>query len=177
MEDAGFFFRDALKSNLEDRYTDAIAGYSKAIESDPSYIDAYIRRGVLSYKILKKYSECVADFDKAIELNPGYAVAYLHRGIVKCHLLKFDEALPDLDRAIELDPNDERAYLNRGKNKYVLKFDKEDVCADLEKAVKLGSTQAADMMRLFYGAGRDSIDATRERITDGIKKKAETLKR
>ena len=169
MNNAEFYYRAGLENNLLNHYTKAAQDYSKAIEIDPFYLDAYLKRGTLYYKLLKKYEDALRDFNRAVEIEPGSAAASLHRGIVKCHLLQFEEALPDFDRAIQLDPNDERAFFNRGKVKYVLKYEKEEVCRDLERAIKLGSSQAAELKELFYGKNQASI---REAITQGIKKKA-----
>jgi tetratricopeptide (TPR) repeat protein len=171
--DAEFYYQRGLENNRLNRCVEAVDDYSMAIELDPSHLNAYIRRGTLRYKILKRYEEALTDFDRVVELDPGYALAYLHRGIVKCHLLKFHDALPDFDKAIELDPNDERAYFNRGKNKYLLKYEEDEVRADLEKAIRLGAPQAADMLKLFYGQNQDLM---REDIETRVKNKASQLK-
>jgi len=167
------YYFSGLQKNLSGQYPEAVADYTKAIGIDSSHIDAYLKRGVLRYKILKQYEESLSDFNKAIELNPHCSAAYLHRGIVKCHLLRFSEALPDLDRAVELDPNDERAFLNRGKLKYMLKHDKSAVCTDLEKAILLHSPQAADMIKLFYGEGMESMQ---EYLNTTVKEKLKNKK-
>lgn len=164
MKNADYYFQMGLRNNIEN-YSAAMADYSQALALDPSHLESYLKRGTLRYKVLKQYQEALTDFDKVIELKPDCALAYLHRGIVKCHLLKFDLALPDFDKAEELDPNDERVYYNRGKNKYMLKYDEKEVRQDLEKAIKFGSTAAADMLTLYYGQGRDSI---REKMEEGM---------
>ena len=169
IKDAKFYYERGLENNRRDHYVDAVNDYTRAIRLNPSYADAYIKRGMLCYKILKRYEEALSDFDRAVELNPECAAAYLHRGVVKCHLLKFPEALIDFDRAIELDPNDERAYLNRGKNKYMLKYKEEEVLSDLEKALRLGAPQAADMFTLFYGENQNLM---RENIENKVKDKS-----
>ncbi|MCP5047942.1 MAG: tetratricopeptide repeat protein [bacterium] len=161
MENPEYYYKKGLGRGLQDD-TGAVEDYSKAIDLNPSYIDAYIRRGMLYYKLLKKYEEALADLDQAVKLAPHRADALLERGIVNCHLLKFDDALKDLTGVIQLNPYDEKAYLNRGKVKYVLKYDKKEVCKDLEMAIRLGAPHAADMIKIFYGqeqaATRDSID-------------------
>jgi tetratricopeptide (TPR) repeat protein len=86
--------------------------------------------------------------------------------------LNFREALPDFDKAIELDPNDERSYFNRGKNKYMLKYEKNEVLEDLERAVRLGSPAAADMINLFYGQDQSLV---RDAVTKGVEEKARDL--
>ena len=168
-EKANDWFQRGLKNNVLGLYPEAAADYSKAIEIDPSFADAYLKRGVLRYKLLKKYEESFGDFNKVVELDPACSAGYLYRGIVKCHLLQFSDALPDFDRAIELDPNEERAYLNRGKSKYMLKYDKEEVCADLKRAVRLHSTTAADLINLFYG---DNKEPVQEAIISAVEEKA-----
>jgi tetratricopeptide (TPR) repeat protein len=161
-KDAALYYQNALELQLEDGLR-AMEEYTRAIELEPAFADAYVRRGTLRYKILKQYEDALSDFDEAVRLGPPVAIAYLHRAIVKCHLLKFDDALPDYNRSLELDPYDERAYFNRGKLKFMLKYDEEDVIADLEKAIRLGFAPAAELIRMFYGkdpAGfRQSLDA------------------
>ncbi len=48
----------------------AITEYTKAIEADPEFIDAYYLRGQLLYT-QKKYQAALSDADKAISLQPG----------------------------------------------------------------------------------------------------------
>jgi tetratricopeptide (TPR) repeat protein len=173
MQDAEFYYRRGLEKNLQDN-AEAIDDYTRAIDLNPSYLDAYLRRGTFAYRVLKRYEASLADFDRAIELKPDCAYAYLHRGIVKCHLLRFEAAIPDFDRAIELDPNDERAYLNRGKNRHMLGYSQEDVCTDLGKAILLGSPQAADMIELFYGKDRDAV---KEAVINHVREKSRQMQK
>lgn len=143
-------YQIALSLNHDGKYVEAMAEYQKEIETNPDNLDAYIRKGMLGYKLLKKYKEAHFDFSAVIEKEPDHAEALLQRGIVRCHLLRFQEALEDFNHCIRLNPNDERAFFNRGKNKFVLKYDKEEVCSDLVKAIKLGAIQAIEMLKLFY---------------------------
>ena len=91
----------------------AIINFTKAIEIDPKYTDAYFHRGI-AYNRLKKYPEALADFTKEIELDPKYADVYYNRGVAYNALKKYEEALADYSKAIELDPKYARAYYNRG---------------------------------------------------------------
>jgi tetratricopeptide (TPR) repeat protein len=173
MKDSEFFYQEGLRFNLLNRNSEAVEYYTKSIEINPSHLDAILKRGTVYYKLLKRYEDALKDFNLAVETAPECAAAYLHRGIVKCHLLNFKEAMTDFDRAIQLDPNDERAFYNRGKDKYVLKYCQEEVCNDLDRAVKLGSAQAAELKEMFYGKNQDSI---KDAIKQGIKRKAEVIK-
>ena len=169
MKKAEDSFKEGLKKNLDKKYTEAMADYTKAIEQNPDHVDAYMQRGTLGYRLLKQYNESLLDFDKAVQLAPDRADTFLHRGIVKCHLLQFAEGLKDFNRAAELAPNDERVYFNRGKVKYVLKYEKDDVCDDLNMALRHGFAQAGELIKLFYNEDQDTFS---QRIEKGISEKA-----
>ena len=59
----------------------AILDFSKAIEIDPMYAEAYANRGV-AYGILGQYDKAISDFNKAIEINPTYAEVYFNKALV-----------------------------------------------------------------------------------------------
>ncbi|MCP4214050.1 MAG: tetratricopeptide repeat protein [bacterium] len=173
MLDAKYYYNEGIKKGMADP-RGAMENFTRSVEFDPSYTDAYMKRGMVRYRVLKMYQEALEDFNQAVYSAPQErADAYLHRGIVKCHLLQFTEALEDLDRAIQLDPFNEEAYFNRGKNKFVLKQSKEEITQDLETAVNLGSAKAADMLKMFFGENRDAVE---ESLEKGIHERAEQLK-
>jgi tetratricopeptide (TPR) repeat protein len=169
MKKAENFYKEGLKKNLDKKYEEAMADYTKAIDLEPNHVNAYMQRGTLGYRILKQYKGSLMDFDKAVQLAPERADTYLHRGIIKCHLLQFEDGLKDFNTTAALAPNDERVYFNRGKVKYVLKFEKDEVCDDLNRALRLGYAQAAELIKLFYSKDQDAVS---EQIEKGIIQKA-----
>jgi tetratricopeptide (TPR) repeat protein len=88
------------KFKLSD-YKGAIADYTKAIELDPGYTEAYNYRGNAKDK-LSDYSGAIADYTKAIELDPNYAKAYINRGLVKIQSGQKENGCLDLSKAREL---------------------------------------------------------------------------
>ena len=58
----------------------AIADYSKAIEIDPKYAEAYCNRGV-AYGKIEQWDKAIADFNKAIEIDPNYYQALTNRDV------------------------------------------------------------------------------------------------
>ena len=48
----------------------AIEDFSRVIELNPEYADAYYNRGIVNEN-LKNYTNAVADFDEAIKLEPS----------------------------------------------------------------------------------------------------------
>ncbi len=53
----------------KEKYQDAIDQYTKAIQTDPKYTNAYVQRG-MAYSLLKKYKEAGEDFERAIVFEP-----------------------------------------------------------------------------------------------------------
>ncbi len=75
--------------------------YNKAIEQDPTFVDAYNNRGVL-----RLFSNdpvgALADFDQALKLNPRLIGALMSRGTLYNQLGKLELAVADYDRFLEL---------------------------------------------------------------------------
>ena len=96
----------------QEKYPQAILNYTKAIESDPNYANAYYNRGFVYIK-MRKYKLAVGDLDKAIEINPQYAAAYHVRGIAYFYKKKYAKAINDYSQAIELDPDNIKFHISR----------------------------------------------------------------
>lgn len=63
----------------EGKCNDAVIAYTKAVQLDPKFVQAYNNRGY-TYMRLRKYNRALSDFDKAIVLDPNYPQPYLNRG-------------------------------------------------------------------------------------------------
>ena len=88
-----YFYAGVAKYKFKDHYG-AIADYTKAIELDTSYTNAYHNRGLAKNK-LKDYYGAIADYSKAIELDPNYTYAYNNRGNAKNKLKDYYGAIAD----------------------------------------------------------------------------------
>jgi tetratricopeptide (TPR) repeat protein len=123
-------------------YKRGIADYDKAIELEPNDNLVYVARGSAKYNI-KDYIGAIADFTKSIELNekPNTAVSYHRRALSKFQLADYGGAMQDLDRATEDDELNWEYPQARGILKIQL-GENENACADLKKALELGSTTA-----------------------------------
>lgn len=113
----------------------AIAAYTRAIELDRKYADAYNNRGV-AYMTQKDYAAAVADFTSSIELAPSDA-AYNNRGSILFSQQKTQEAIADFTEGIKLKPSAE-GYANRG---VVYQQTSRDALAraDYERAIELNA--------------------------------------
>lgn len=120
--------------------TDAsIALLSKAIQSDSSNVNAWVRRGFVK-STAGDFEGEMADYSWVIEHHPTHVWAYISRGAAYNRLEKYDLAIADLDKAIELDPSIAESFVNKGFS-YKGKGDKETACSCWEKALKLGNDE------------------------------------
>ena len=97
---------------LPDQEVDCpITDYTKAIESNPSNITAYLARGTAHLKALA-FDSAIADFTKVIELKANHDSAYTNRGSAYYKKGEFDRAIADLTKALEINPKSALAYCN-----------------------------------------------------------------
>ena len=76
-------------------YQNAIRHYTKVIELNPGYVEAYYNRGEV-YLNIKEPSEAIRDFSEIIKMDPGNAEVYYNRGKAYLLLEKWEEAKVDL---------------------------------------------------------------------------------
>lgn len=89
----------------------AIVAYTRAIELDPEFADAYNNRGA-AYLSLKDIAAAVRDFTRSIELAPS-ANAHNNRGSIYFSQQKYEEAIADFSASLKLKPAAD-VYANRG---------------------------------------------------------------
>ncbi len=95
----------------------AIANFNKALKMDPSFLDAWIRKGVTLYDT-NEHFEAEICFNKAILLSPLSFKALYNRGKNRLALKDYEGAVNDFDKAIGVKPKHVRAlnYLGDAYN-------------------------------------------------------------
>jgi Flp pilus assembly protein TadD len=88
-----------------------------------------------------------ADFNEAFRIDPKNEDFYDLRGQAKFNLKDAAGAIKDFNAAIALDPQDPSPYLNRGLAK--VGGDNKGACADMNKALQLGSKAAAAAIKKY----------------------------
>jgi type IV pilus biogenesis/stability protein PilW len=91
----------------------AIQAYQRAIELDPSYIEAYNNLGII-YQELGDFENALKVYQKAIEINPRYEKAYNNLGILFYLQDRYEEALESFQKALAINPNNMESYINCG---------------------------------------------------------------
>ncbi len=94
-------YNKGVEYGQQGRFDDAIAEYSKAIELDPNFAEAYSNRGN-AYRALGEIQRAIADYAEAILLNPQDAGTYASRALAYTSLGKTRAAEQDIDKAVEL---------------------------------------------------------------------------
>ena len=89
------------------KYKEAIANYTKAIQLDSSFAEAFRYRAT-AYCYLKSYNEALADFDHAIKLDSEDAASFNGRGAIYEELDILNVAIKDYAKAVELLPYNKR---------------------------------------------------------------------
>lgn len=136
--DAGFFMPYYIKGNAldaQDKLQLAIGMYSKAIQLNPDFPNAYLDRGN-DFLGISRYPQAIADYDKVLSLAPESNEAYNMRGMANYHLEKYDNAVADYTKAIEL--GNLSALTNRGV--IYLEQNKNDLAkADFKKSISISN--------------------------------------
>lgn len=140
------------------RYAEAIAAYTKAIETAARDARAYKYRG-LAHAKLGNAPQAYKDLSKAIELEPQDAIVYNQRGMASFATGNAPAALRDFSQAIELQPHLAEAYNNRGIIERQL-GDYRQASKDFERAVQLGMELATQHLQVL----RDEARQAQERL-------------
>ena len=87
----------------------AIANYNKAIELNPQYADAWVRKGVTLYNN-KEHYEAEMCLGEAVRLSPSLFKAVYNRGKNRLALNNVEGAVADFDKATTLKPEHPKAH-------------------------------------------------------------------
>jgi tetratricopeptide (TPR) repeat protein len=128
-------YESGLKKQHEGDLDGAIADYTRAIELNPNYPEAYNNRGNIK-GAKEDHDGAIADLSRAIELDPKHTISYNNRGVQRLEKHDLEGAIADFSHAIELDPKYAKAYYNRGNVKED-KGDHDEAIADFDRAIEL----------------------------------------
>ncbi|MEQ8323434.1 MAG: tetratricopeptide repeat protein [Vicingaceae bacterium] len=126
-------------------YLESIEHYSKAIETDPTNLNAHIQRG-LALSITKEYAKSVTDFTAVLDERPELTSVRNSRGSAYLKLKDYDKAIADFNDVLSNDPENQEAYNNRGWCKKY-KGDDEGACKDWKTSKKLGNGEAKIILK------------------------------
>jgi beta-lactamase regulating signal transducer with metallopeptidase domain/tetratricopeptide (TPR) repeat protein len=144
------FYNRGMARKLPQEYNEALADFTKAIELDFGFVDAYFSRSSL-YTEKGDYAKGVADLSKILELEPKYFSARFNRALAYESLKEYDKAIADYSRVFEADTDFSRVsgssdgylamtYHYRGRAYQWYKHDYAKAVADFTEALRLDPT-------------------------------------
>lgn len=86
----------------QDVHRAAVGSLGRAINANPAYARAYLRRGALRARELGEYGQGIDDISAALALQPDLAQAYLERGLLQRFHGDLHAALADLRQFLVL---------------------------------------------------------------------------
>lgn len=102
-----------LEKAKQKDYAGAIEEFTKALQVNPEFVEAYYQRG-LAYYDLGKIPQAVFDYDEVLKRDSYYVEAYYCRALARLALKNLPGALKDVDKTIELNCYKAGAYNLRG---------------------------------------------------------------
>lgn len=117
-------------SNKEGDYKAAIKNYSKAIELDSSYAEAYFARGTVKLNEFQ-FDEAILDFDKALKFEPYFEMALSNRAFARIRKYQFGSGR-------KLSESNGVTVMASKDNPGIPENELAIICNDLKQAVFLG---------------------------------------
>ncbi|MDJ0899645.1 MAG: DnaJ domain-containing protein [Xenococcus sp. MO_188.B8] len=134
-QNAQYYYLRGIAQGKAKQYQGAIAEYSKAIAADPQFIDAYIKRSEMRYK-LGDSQGVLDDCYWVIKINSSFAKAYYYQGRARYSLGYVQASIDSYSEAIRQNKDYAQAYYYRGIAYGELQ-DKSLAIQDLHVAAKL----------------------------------------
>ena len=118
------------ESNKEGDFKNALKYYSKALELDSTYAEAYFSRGAVKLNDFK-FDEAIVDFDNALKFEPFMGYALANRAFAR--IRKYQ-----LGNSRTISKNKDVTVLASKDKVPIPGEEQERICSDLMKAVFLG---------------------------------------
>jgi tetratricopeptide (TPR) repeat protein len=94
-------------------FSKAIQAYQKAIELDPTYVEAYNNLGII-YQTAGGAKSAIEAYQKATEINPKYEKGYNNLGLLFLLEGCYEEALEAFQKALAINSNHVESHINLG---------------------------------------------------------------
>ena len=99
------YYNRARVYQQQGKFDDALKGYSKAIELDPTNAERYYARSLFYYYSKQDLEKALDDNSKSIELDPNNEVYFYQRGYWYGELKKTDLSLENYKKALQINPS------------------------------------------------------------------------
>ena len=155
---AAKLYHQGLKKFQQQQYQKAIAKYTKAIETDAQFIDAYLKR-CEAYRKLGNHQGILDDCYQIIQLNPSIVKAFYYQGRARYSLGFLSGAIKSYSEVIRQEAHHAQAYYYRG----IAYRDSQDTVSalqDFQMAGDLFSAQGNEEAYLLVREHLNSLTTT-----------------
>ncbi|MEL6130055.1 MAG: tetratricopeptide repeat protein [Cyanobacteria bacterium J06627_3] len=103
LQDPDQWYQQGIAFDQQGHSTNAIACYSKVIELQADYYEAWVRRG-LALMLLADFQPAIANFNQAVALKMDLDLAWYLKAYCHAQMQADDFALLALQKAVALNP-------------------------------------------------------------------------
>lgn len=129
----------------QEKWNEAITEYTRALEVNPSHVEALSNRGS-AYTHIGKYNEALADLNKAVELDSQNIIPYYNRSILFLYMARYDDAIEDCNTILnDLELEYHWVYYHRGQA-YKARGDRNQAAADFLKAREISNSPEFNLL-------------------------------
>ncbi len=114
----------------------AIKAFSKAIELNKNYTEAYLYRGLAKFDI-DEFKSAIEDFSQVIKLNPNSLTAYAYRASAWSGVDNSENSIKDWKQATQIQPDDALSYNSLGNALSNSGKDKKAAVQEYDRAIAL----------------------------------------
>ncbi len=140
---------------------DAIAAFTRAIETEPKYAEAYVKRGLAYYRA-GQYKLAIGDYTRTLDLNRYHADAYASRGDAYRALGNGQQAIADYSASLEKRWN--ARVMRRRAQTYLEQGNVQNALADYSTAIKRQPSAVA-----YYARGNAYLRLSTESDEDPLR--------
>ena len=165
---AAKFYHQGLKKFQQQQYQKAVAKYTKAIDIDSQFIDAYLKR-CETYCKLGNYQGILDDCYQIIQINPFIVKAFYYQGRARYKLGFLTGAIESYSEVIRQDSRHAQVYYYRG----IAYLDTGDTVAALQDFQMAGDlfiaqgNEAAYLLVKQYISSLTTADASSNHFVGG----------
>ena len=105
------YFNEGVKSQQQGNVANAIAGYGKAITTDPTFAKAYYNLAI-AYRNAGQPERAMESYESALVADPRYADARFNYAILLQEQGYSDDAIAQYGKILQANPTDASAHLS-----------------------------------------------------------------
>lgn len=154
-------YKSGLKLLEAKQYNEAIAQFSKSIELNNAYVDAYVARAQ-SYEKIDNLEFCAKDYEKASQLAPQVVDYIFEAGKINYRIKNYEKALTFLTETVILDNQHFQAYQFKSFT-HIKLGDYKNAIVAIDNALAIQKTYVGNYTR---GVANDSLQNYPQAISD-----------